>query len=128
VPKTGKTSSRGYGWRHQQRRKVWERVVAAGEAYCARCGRGIRPDEPWDLDHEDDRNGYRGPSHRGCNRATAGPPRWRRTRGGFPATRSAQPEPTRRGWYSPSGSPASRQWTDEHYWVDGEAVPGEQPS
>jgi hypothetical protein len=126
VPKPGKTTRRGYGWKHQQRRKVWERVVAAGEAYCSRCGRGIYPDEPWDLDHTDDRSSYNGPAHVRCNRATAGPPQWRRTRGGFPPTRTVEREPRRNGWYSPDGrrGPHSRQWDDELvFYVDGEAVP-----
>jgi hypothetical protein len=34
-------------------RKALQRVVAAGEANCARCGFPIVPGEPWDLDHED---------------------------------------------------------------------------
>jgi hypothetical protein len=67
-----KTSVRGYGNSHQLRRKAVAVDVASGDAICARCGRLIVPGEPWDLDHSDDRTSYLGPSHRRCNRATAG--------------------------------------------------------
>ena len=35
---------------------------------CARCGESIEPDEPWDLDHDNSRLFYLGPSHAYCNR------------------------------------------------------------
>ena len=38
---------------------------------CARCGGFIEPDEPWDLDHDNSRLFYLGPSHAYCNRAAA---------------------------------------------------------
>jgi hypothetical protein len=60
-----------YSYRHQELRKQVARLVAAGSAVCARCREPIVPGEPWDLDHADDGNGYLGPSHRACNRATA---------------------------------------------------------
>lgn len=67
------TVARGYGVRHQQLRKRYERLVKAGGAFCARCGKPIAPNEAWDLDHVDgDRSRYLGPSHARCNRATAG--------------------------------------------------------
>jgi hypothetical protein len=36
------------------------RVVEAGEAVCARCGRPIRAGEDWDLDHGPDKSSYLG--------------------------------------------------------------------
>ena len=38
---------------------------------CVRCGEFIQPDDPWDLDHDNSRLFYLGPSHSGCNRAAA---------------------------------------------------------
>jgi hypothetical protein len=57
-----KTTLRGYGWKHQQIRRIVEREVAAGLSICARCGVPIHPAEPWDLGHDDyDRTTYSGP-------------------------------------------------------------------
>jgi hypothetical protein len=67
--KQGTTKQRGYGIQDERERKRWAPRVQAGLVNCARCGNRIRRGEPWDLDHEDDRRGYLGPSHRGCNRA-----------------------------------------------------------
>jgi hypothetical protein len=67
------TTERGYGGQHVALRKRWAKIVAAGEASCARCGRWIAPGTHWDLGHADrDRSVYVGPEHRRCNRATAG--------------------------------------------------------
>jgi hypothetical protein len=65
----GTTTARGYGNQHQAARRRWAPRVATGTIRCARCGQRIRPGQPWDLDHTDDRRGYRGPSHLSCNRA-----------------------------------------------------------
>jgi hypothetical protein len=60
-----KTVARGYGHLHQKLRAEWAPRVAAGRVNCWRCGRLIRPGEPWDLGHDDnDRTLYRGPEHR----------------------------------------------------------------
>jgi hypothetical protein len=65
-----KTKERGYGKPHQRLRALVARQVAAGVAYCSRCGGWIPPGTPFDLDHSDDRNGYLGASHRYCNRSS----------------------------------------------------------
>ncbi len=94
----GKTVQRGYGPKHKRARKAYERLVKAGLATCARCQRPIIPGSEWDLDHADDRLSYIGPSHRACNRATAGPPRAR------PNEREGPP------WRGPNGERWSRDW------------------
>jgi hypothetical protein len=73
MPTKGKTKARGYGATHKRYRKAWARQVAAGIVNCARCGHLIEPGAPWDLDHTDDRTGYRGPAHQACNRRTSTP-------------------------------------------------------
>lgn len=74
-------ASRGYGAAHIALRRQWEPKVRAGIVRCARCGRPIAPNEPWDLGHDDhDRARYRGPEHRRCNRATAGRAKAKRKR------------------------------------------------
>ena len=55
---------------HRQARKNIEWAIAAvGFVDCSRCGKPIHHGDAWDLDHTDDRTGYRGPSHAACNRA-----------------------------------------------------------
>jgi hypothetical protein len=68
MPSKGTTKQRGYGSRHRDLRKAWKRIVEAGGAVCARCGKPIAKWELFDLDHRDDRRGYLGVSHRACNR------------------------------------------------------------
>ncbi len=66
-----KTVARGYGVDHRKDRQRWTPRVALGIVPCRRCGELIRPDEPWDLGHDDlDRSLPRAPEHRRCNRAT----------------------------------------------------------
>ena len=38
MPRNGKKAARGYGGRHKDWRKKWERLVAAGGVVCSRCG------------------------------------------------------------------------------------------
>lgn len=71
----GTTSERGYGAEHQALRDQWRPYVEAGyvdcrAVICLMPDRRILPGQPWDLDHDDDRTGYRGPAHERCNRAT----------------------------------------------------------
>ena len=67
------TSQRGYGTAHVKLRAKWAHKVAMGDVLCWRCGLRISALEPWDLGHDDtDRNLYRGPEHRACNRAVSG--------------------------------------------------------
>ena len=71
MAKQGGTVARGYGEDHRRDRRRWKVKVDAGVVLCRRCGRLIRPDEPWDLGHDDfDRSLPASPEHRGCNRAT----------------------------------------------------------
>jgi hypothetical protein len=72
MPSAGSTSGRGYDGRHKAQRKRWSRIVKSGQAACCRCGEWIVPGQPWDLDHEDDRSGYKGAAHRACNRSVGG--------------------------------------------------------
>ena len=68
----GTRTNRGYGSNHVALRTQWALRVSRGTVNCARCGNPIHPNEPWHLDHDDDRTGYRGPSHARCNLAAAG--------------------------------------------------------
>jgi hypothetical protein len=60
-----------YGHQHKKLREAVAAQVATGAVACARCGGLIVRGDAWDLDHADDGNGYLGPSHAACNRATA---------------------------------------------------------
>jgi hypothetical protein len=60
-----------YGRAHREVRRRFVPLVASGAAVCSRCGDPIVPGEPWDLDHSDNGDGYRGVSHADCNRAAA---------------------------------------------------------
>jgi hypothetical protein len=53
--------------RHRALRKSLVRMVEVGKANCARCGKPIAPNEPWDLrDDEGDPYRHTGPEHRHC--------------------------------------------------------------
>src|SRR4051812_45496276 len=66
------TAERGYNAQHKAERARWAPKVKTGLVDCARCHAAIAVDEPWDLDHTDDRSGYNGPTHASCNRAAGG--------------------------------------------------------
>lgn len=66
-----------YGHAHRKLRERWAQVVATGSVDCARCGKPIWPNQPWDLGHRDDNSGaYQGPEHQGCSRRAGGWKRW----------------------------------------------------
>lgn len=66
MPRPGGTTARGYGSSHQRLRKLL--LPNAHGQPCTRCGKPLKPGQPLDLDHTDDRSGYRGLAHRSCNR------------------------------------------------------------
>lgn len=61
-----KRGRRGYGRRHHELR-LRMLPLAIGRP-CSRCGEPMLEGQPLDLDHTDDREGYRGFSHASCNR------------------------------------------------------------
>lgn len=63
----GSTTARGYGTEHQRLRSAT--LASAYGTACARCGQIMIEGQALDLDHTDTRDGYRGFSHRRCNRA-----------------------------------------------------------
>ena len=70
----GSSSARGYGHAHRQERHRWKPAVDRGETYCAEpvcieADRWIKPGTEWDLAHNREAGGYRGPAHATCNRA-----------------------------------------------------------
>jgi excisionase family DNA binding protein len=73
VAASEKTAARGYGAKHQAKRRRWaKRIYSGEEVNCARCGYPILPGQAWDLGNVDgDKSRYQGPEHRRCNRATA---------------------------------------------------------
>ena len=81
----GTRSPARYGNLHKKLRQAVAVQVASGRVACVRCGGPIAPGEPWDLGHVDGGDGYAGPEHRACNRATAG-------RGTEPETYEDDPE------------------------------------
>jgi len=69
IIKHGYRGRADYGHKHQQTRARLLPYVELGMYMCARCRKRILPGQPWDLDHNETRTGYLGPSHRHCNRA-----------------------------------------------------------
>ncbi|MEW2474622.1 endonuclease domain-containing protein [Micromonospora gifhornensis] len=63
------TTTRGYGWAHQQARARAIAQMHDGQP-CVRCNQPMRKAQAklLDLDHTDDRRTYRGLAHRTCNR------------------------------------------------------------
>jgi hypothetical protein len=71
-PPQAPRAERGYGQAHVRERARWAPVVDSGTATCTRCGYGIDPEAPWQLDHRDDRRGWLGPAHSACNLSAGG--------------------------------------------------------
>lgn len=67
---SGSTTGRGYGWEHQQMRA--RLLPEAIGTPCSRCGETMHEWQDLELDHNDDREGYRGFSHQYCNRKAGG--------------------------------------------------------
>lgn len=59
-----------YGGRHQATRRAM--LPGAEGQPCSRCGQPMHQWQALDLDHTDDRGGYRGFSHARCNRSAGG--------------------------------------------------------
>lgn len=70
----GTRTERGYGPEHQAERRRWQRIIRRRGVPCVRgCGRIIRRDDVWHLDHDDeDRTRWLGPSCVPCNTAAGG--------------------------------------------------------
>lgn len=68
----GTRQQRGYGADHDRERARVAPAVEQGHIPCSRCGVTIRPGEPWDLGHSEDRTTWTGPEHASCNRSDGG--------------------------------------------------------
>lgn len=67
---SGSTTARGYGGNHVAARRRWlELLRQLGALQCTRCAQPVYFGDAVDLDHTDDRSGYLGLAHRGCNRS-----------------------------------------------------------
>lgn len=95
MPSTGSTSQRGYGHAHQKLRasRLADLAARPGQP-CGRCGEPMYVGQALDLDHTEDRTGYRGLAHERCNRSAGG------RRGGRRSRQRAQPSTLRtsRAW------------------------------
>lgn len=65
----GTREQRGYGYQHRQA-KAADEAATTPENTCPKCGLPLGL-PPWDQGHTDDRQGWQGPTHIRCNRATA---------------------------------------------------------
>jgi hypothetical protein len=61
-----------YGYRHQQERLKWKRIVDQGDAVCCLCGRPLPPGAAFHLDHLPGTDQYRGVACPKCNTADGG--------------------------------------------------------
>nr|WP_232491111.1 AAA family ATPase [Mycobacterium dioxanotrophicus] len=113
MPSEGSTTKRGYGSAHQALRRRYQDHVATGQATCWRCGRPIKPNQQWDLGHDDhDRTKYRGPEHARAKDCPAG---------GNRATKGRNKRSGPNAIYLVTGPPASGKST----WVREHARPGD---
>lgn len=64
------TTERGYGYEHQRMRRAL--LPSMPGSACTRCGKTLREGDKVDLDHLDDRSGYKGFAHSACNRSAGG--------------------------------------------------------
>jgi hypothetical protein len=121
-PIRGRQAMTIYPKSHRKLRAEWEKIVAAGDAFCSnpKCGLPIVPGEPWHLahDHTEDREGvpnvyYEGAQHAKCNiadRNERNNPRIARERA---VKRSVES-----GWQGitgPGGEHWSRQWLPKDF-------------
>lgn len=67
-----KTTEKGYGAAHQAERRKWQAKINLGSVPCSRCQEPVTASDPWELDHDDTKQGYLGPAHTTCNRAAGG--------------------------------------------------------
>lgn len=69
----GNSNQRGYGSAHQAERTQWvKRIAILGQIQCATCPTQIKPGQPFDLGHTNDRQRYIGPQCLPCNRSDGG--------------------------------------------------------
>ena len=87
----GNTTARGYGYEHRRIRQALLTTLAPGTP-CPHCQRPMDASMALDLDHTDDRRGYRGLAHRTCNRRAGA-----HKRNAMRSQRSAKPV-TSRNW------------------------------
>ena len=67
MPKARRASGRRLGWQHQKLRT--QMLPYAYGQPCHFCQQPMLPGQKLDLDHTDNRRGYRGMTHASCNRA-----------------------------------------------------------